>query len=330
MIKKIYILKIDAEQNKLKIPKIEYDVYYKENETYLVKLNLNHCKDCRTNILIPIEINESLDILNSSSGYYNDICYTAKSDSGADIIIKDRKDNFILNNKAVCQEDCIFTYYDKRAKKVKCSCKVKEPSPSSANMNIDINKIMKNFIDIKNIANIGLLICYKKLLSLKDIIKNIGFIMIILIVIFHLICIIIFYCKDSKKLKKKIKNIIFSKEISNLFEKQEYSKHKNNLSKYSNKNKKSYFKTSKINNIRKKRDNTAKILLTKNINSNNKKQKINQKKYNRGKFSLSSMVNLNRKNYKNKDLENNSKLKTIIKRIYRLKYGKNINEEKIK
>ena len=123
-------MKIDAEQDKMKIPKIEYDVYYKENETNLVKLNLNHCKDCRTNLLIPVEIDESLDILNSSSGYYNDICYTTKSDSGTDITIKDRKDNFILKNKSVCQDDCIFTDYDKSTKKAKCSCKVKEPSSS--------------------------------------------------------------------------------------------------------------------------------------------------------------------------------------------------------
>ena len=35
--KKIYLMKIDAEQDKMKIPKIEYDVYYKENETNLTK-----------------------------------------------------------------------------------------------------------------------------------------------------------------------------------------------------------------------------------------------------------------------------------------------------
>ena len=196
----------------MKIPKIEYDVYYKENENHLVELNLNYCKDFRSNLLIPVEINENLDILNSSGGYYNDICYTTKSDSGSDIILKDRKNDFIYHNKTVCQEDCIFTDYNKDTKKAICSCKIKEPSLSSANMNIDINKIMKSFIDIKNIANIALLKCYKKLFSLKDIIKNIGFLMIIPIIIFNFLCIIIFYCKQYKKLKKKIKKIIISRE----------------------------------------------------------------------------------------------------------------------
>ena len=115
----------------------------------------------RTNILIPIEINENLDIYNSSSGYYNDICYTTKSDSGTDISLKDRKNDFLEKNRAICQEDCFFADYDKSNKKVKCSCEVKEPSSSIADMKIDTKKLMKDFIDIKNIANIGLLVCYK-------------------------------------------------------------------------------------------------------------------------------------------------------------------------
>ena len=264
----------------MKIPKIEYDVYYKENENHLVELNLNYCKDFRTNLLIPVEINENLDILNSSGGYYNDICYTTKSNSGTDIILKDRKNEFIYNNKTVCQEDCIFIDYYKETKKVKCSCEIKEPSFSSSKMNIDINKLMNNFIDIKNIANIGLLKCYKKLFSFKDIIKNIGFLMIIPIIIFHFICIIIFYCKQFKKLKKKIKNIFIFKDIWRLFDKQEISKHKNNLIKILFKVQHNYLDTSvaqkgKTISTNKNSDNTSKIILNSNIYNNSKENQIN-------------------------------------------------------
>ena len=279
--KKIYIFKIDAEQDKMKIPKIEYNVYYKENKN-LIELNLNYCKDCRTNLLIPIEINENLDILNSSGGYYNDICYTTKSDSGSDIILKDRKNYFIYNNKTVCQEDCIFTDYNKDTKKAICSCKIKEPSLSSANMNIDINKIMKSFIDIKNIANIALLKCYKKLFSLEDIIKNIGFLMIIPIIIFHLICIIIFYCKLFKKLKKKIKKIISSKKHILSLEKKEYSKHEKNLSNFSNKKEHNYLKTTNKN-----ENNSAVMILKEHIN-NTKNNEININKNNKREFKSKS------------------------------------------
>ena len=61
----------------MKIPKIEYDIYYKYNDTngtHLKKLNLDICENDRIDILIPISISEDFDELNMSSGYYNDIC----------------------------------------------------------------------------------------------------------------------------------------------------------------------------------------------------------------------------------------------------------------
>ena len=78
-------------------------------------------------ISVPVIISESLDKLNTSSGYYNDICYTSTSDNGTDITLKDRKDEFIKGNKAVCQDGCDFSEYDYQNKKAQCSCDVKNP-----------------------------------------------------------------------------------------------------------------------------------------------------------------------------------------------------------
>ena len=87
----LYVKKIDIIQEGMKIPKVEYDVYYKfPNNNSLEKLDLSLCKDTKISLLMPVEISESLDILNSSSKYYNDICYIASSDDGTDIILKDR------------------------------------------------------------------------------------------------------------------------------------------------------------------------------------------------------------------------------------------------
>ena len=121
----IYIKKIDVIIEGMKIPKIEYDVYAKiNNENILVKLNLSYCENSKIDLSVPVELNEDIDKLNSSSGYYNDLCYTATSDIGTDIILNDRKNEFISNNKTVCQDECIFSNYDYDAKKAKCSCRV--------------------------------------------------------------------------------------------------------------------------------------------------------------------------------------------------------------
>ena len=174
----LYMKKIDVFQEGMKIPKIEYDIYSKLSGNNLTKLNLTICKNSKIQLFIPIKITENLDKLNASSRYYNDICCIASSDTGTDITLKDRKKEFIEDNKMVCQDDCDFSEYDYNTQKAKCLCKVKK-SPGSfksfADMKINKTKLYENFIDIKNIANINLLVCYKQLFKGEGIKKNIGF-----------------------------------------------------------------------------------------------------------------------------------------------------------
>ena len=211
---KLYIKKIDIIQEGMKIPKIEFDVYYKLNGINLEKLDLSICEDTKILFSIPIIISENLDVLNSSSGYYNDICYITTSDNGTDIPLKDRQKEYIEGNKTVCQDDCDFVEYDEINKKALCSCKAKESSETFDLMNINKTKLYKNFIDIKNILNIKIMTCYKVLFDIKGIVKNIAFFLIIPFIIFHFIIIIIFYYNQKKLLEKKIEDISFC--LSNL------------------------------------------------------------------------------------------------------------------
>ena len=184
--------KVDLKQEGMKIPKVEYDVYYKQLDNTLLKLNLSVCENSKVALSVPIVISESLDILNSSSPYYNDICYTATSDSGTDISLKDRKIEFIEGNKSVCQDDCDFSGYDFQTQKAKCSCKVKEKTTSILDMKINKTKLYENFIDIKNIANVKLMVCVEVLFSKNGIKYNIACLSIIPIIIFHIISIFYF------------------------------------------------------------------------------------------------------------------------------------------
>ena len=85
----LFMKKIDVKEEGMKIPKIEFDVYYKLNGRNLIKLNLSYCNDVKIDISIPHILTGNIDELNSSSNYYNDICYTSTSDSGTDITLKD-------------------------------------------------------------------------------------------------------------------------------------------------------------------------------------------------------------------------------------------------
>ena len=122
--KVLYMKKIDINIPGMKIPKVIFDVYCKLNDSNLIKLNLSICDNSRVEISIPINITENLDKLNSSSGYYNDICYAATSESGTDISLEDRKKDFIEGNKTICQEDCFFSVYNSETQNCKMSMQI--------------------------------------------------------------------------------------------------------------------------------------------------------------------------------------------------------------
>ena len=93
----------------MKTLKVEYNVYAKLFGKNLINLNLTICEKNKVSIYIPFIINENIDKYNSSSGYYNDICYTTTSEDGTDILLKDRQKEFLDKDKVVCQEGCDFS-----------------------------------------------------------------------------------------------------------------------------------------------------------------------------------------------------------------------------
>ena len=147
----LYMKKIDIYQEGMKTIKVEYDVYAKLFGNNLIKLNLTVCGTRKICIYIPIVINENIDKYNSSSGYYNDICYTTTSEDGTDILLKDRQKEFIGKDRVICQEDCDFSEYDYDNLVAKCSCDAKDCAESYADMKINKNKLLENFKNIKNI-----------------------------------------------------------------------------------------------------------------------------------------------------------------------------------
>ena len=220
--KTIYMKKIDIVQEGIQIPKIKYDVYCKLNSSNLIKLYLTVCKNSKISLSIPIEISESLEKLNSSSEYYNNKCSKAKSDSGTDISINDRKKEFVEGNKTICQEDCDFSKYNSDDHLANCSCKVKESS-SFSDININKTKLYENFEDNSNkkeVSNLGITSC-NVLASKENIESNAGFFLLLIILALFIIIFIIFCTKGYNSLENKIDEIIYNK-----FEKETKTKKK--------------------------------------------------------------------------------------------------------
>ena len=233
--KSLYILKIDIKEEGMKIPIIEYEIYYPLDGVNLETLNLDVCENTKVSISIPVSIDEKdIDKYNTSSGFYNDICYPYTSEKGTDVTLDDRKKEFVENNMTLCEEDCDFKGYDSNTKKALCSCNVKIKLPFFSEISINKTKLYEKFINIANIINLKIVKCYQILFSKEGISKNISIYIIIPIIIFHSICIIIFYFRDYKMLKYTINKILFfkrdSKNSYDIIMEINQSKNKNNKS----------------------------------------------------------------------------------------------------
>ena len=162
----------------MNIPKIEYDVYYKLPDNKMKKLNLSICGDKKIYLSVPTIISDdNLDKYNTSSSYYNDICYSTTSESGTDISLNDRKKEFVEGNKTICQEECGFHNYDTDTKKANCSCTFKGSVSSIAEMNFNKDKLYENLGGINNKTdktNLGITKC-NVLSSTENIKSNTGF-----------------------------------------------------------------------------------------------------------------------------------------------------------
>ena len=304
----LYILQIISKEEGMKIPKMEYEIYYPFNNN-LTKLDLISCKDTKIEISISVKINGSIDKYNSSSNYYNDICTKTTSDSGTDISLKDRRNEFVDNDMSLCEENCELIDYNYTNEKAKCSCDIKLKIPENYDIKFNKKDFFKNFIDIKNIANINIMKCYKTVLKLKNLMKNYGFFIMLFVSILYLISLLTFYFKSYIKLKKDIKNIYSAIKIKN----KEIKKNEVIKQNKKRKKKRKYKKKHKKNNA--KNDNNP--LNLRNINENGRKDNnkhitLNEEEISNQKIIIKSfeLVDINNKYIKDlleqKDFELNS------------------------
>ena len=54
----------------MKVPKVEYEVYYINDENQLILMNLTYCKNEKIDISLYMPIEGIIDIYNPKSGYY--------------------------------------------------------------------------------------------------------------------------------------------------------------------------------------------------------------------------------------------------------------------
>ena len=299
----LYLLRIDTEQDGMKTSSFNYELYFPNNSNNLEQLNLSICQDIKIDIIIQINLTENLDKYNLKSGYYNDICYTADSDYGTDIILSDRKKEYFDNNYSICEINCDFV---------------------SKNIKIDKNVLKSSFTDIINIINYKIIFCYKTIFNPKSLIKNIGFFIYVGLIFFNLICLLIFLIQDFKKLIMNIKEI----KLKTL----NFNENNNALNKKQLKNKNNDVSIAYTNKLKKNKNGKQHKKFINHIISDihsppnkkkNKKNKNNKNNFNANKISASKKTkfNLNTSKMKsNLDFLDNKKEIELKQEIIALNY----------
>ena len=248
------------------IPITEYEVYHPITKR---PLDLYYCKHLQINITIPVSINEdNLFIYNSSSAYYNNICYKFKTKNKTDITLYDRKTEYNNNNLSLCEKKCNYFFYNVTNKKVICQCDVKANFSNYSDITFNISKLIDKFLDLKKHSNIGVIKCFKLLFEKNSFFHNIGNYILLVVVFTHIILSIIFYTKGHKSLLDLVKQII-------------YVKYQNNNNKIKNKDKDKFQSSDKIIKVdikRLKSNNLKKKIVKINSIKKNKEKKNNNSK----------------------------------------------------
>ena len=214
--KTLYIFKIDAFVEGKIGPKVEYEIYYHFDTINLHQLDLSICEGKKIFIGYPINITkDELDLYNSNSSYYSDICYPYTNSKGTDVTLNDRQIEYINNNKSLCEENCKVSGYDEENGRLICSCEVKHSISMISQIKIDKDNLY-NFIDLKQMVNFKVMKCIKLLFSIKGFKTNIGFYSFFPTIIAYIVALIILWLIEFKRISNQINDIFSVKKIMKL------------------------------------------------------------------------------------------------------------------
>ena len=184
---------------------VEYQVFDEQKNP----LDLSKCNNTNIKIFYGIKNNSDLDmsiidsfkdtgvnVFNLSDEFFNDVCYPY-SEGGNDLILEDRiKD--IYQNYTLCEEGCTYDSIDIYNMLISCQCDVKE------NMTTVITEIKEEAAEKITSLNFEIIKCYNLAFSFKDKMKNIGFWILSVFLIFYILSFIIYCFKGITPIKEYI------------------------------------------------------------------------------------------------------------------------------
>ena len=274
-----------------KIPILEYSLFLYQNDK-AIQLDLELCNNVSIIYYIPINIDgNEISKYNPESDVYKDKCNTYKSESGTDMSLYDRINNFNINNMSLCEKNCSFLRYEINNSRVACECKIKNEFSFSYN-ETNINDLLTKLEGEKSKSNLDIISC-NVLGSIDNIESNTGFYLLLLILAIFIIVFLIFCTKGYNLLEDKMDTII-NKNFKNLNNK---NKKRNTINSQINKPIKNNFKRRNIMELPQQNfgKRSSLLVLKKKRNNSQRNVGIENKKHSmKNTFNLSTIIKKNK------------------------------------
>ena len=190
------------------VNQVEYQVFDENNNP----LDLSKCNNSNIKVYYGIKPNSNLDlsvinsfidsgvnVFNISDDFFNDICYSY-SEGGNDLILEDRiKD--IYQDFILCEEGCNYDEIDIYNMLISCKCNIKENATTIVK-EINDSKVVEEISSL----NFEIIKCYNLAFSFKGKMKNYGFWILSIFLLFYIIFLINYSCNGINPIKDYIFN----------------------------------------------------------------------------------------------------------------------------
>ena len=156
-----------------------------------------------------------VDLFNPNSEFFKDICFKFTSEKGFDVPLESRIEDY-YQNISFCDDrenshyiSYNYTYY---TFSFRCAFGYYQNEDDKSSYIDTIDKELKSLVSI---SNVKLIKCYKQFLNLRDIIRNYGGMICIVVLIIHIICFSIFCFTGIKPIENKLEDLfILGKAIT--------------------------------------------------------------------------------------------------------------------
>ena len=147
---------------------------------------------------------QNINLFNREDSFYTDICFHYESPNGKDATLRDRIKEF-FPNITLCNEGCLSIGVNLTSMSAICQCKFNDfINDQIFTRNAFTSKISKEIAEAYYQSNFILLKCYKDILKYQYFKKNLGGIMILVLISCQTICIIYYFLVTQIKINEYI------------------------------------------------------------------------------------------------------------------------------